>query len=108
MTNWGSICNGKSLEGIGFCRNFASETKIKKDMRNMSPTTISNLQLACHYWERARRQDSRQAAAAYYNKAYALILKEMGENNSSTLELRKEMTEKTNLQYLGGQNLRTR
>ena len=107
MTNWGSICNGKNLEGIGFCRNFAPETKIKKDMRNMSPTTISNLQLACHYWERARRQDSRQAAAAYYNKAYALILKEMGENNSSTLELRKEMTEKTNLQHQGGQTMRT-
>ena len=67
MTNWGYICNGKNLEGIGFCRNFAPETKIKKDMRNMSPTTISNLQLACHYWERARRQDSRLAAAAYYN-----------------------------------------
>ena len=77
-------------------------------MGNMSPTTISNLQLACHYWKRARRQDSRLAAAAYYNKAYALILKEMGENNSSTLELRKEMTEKTNLQHQGGQNIRTR
>ena len=74
----------------------------------MTKTTISNLQLACHYWERARRQDSRQAAAAYYNKAYTLILKEMGENNSSTLELRKEMTEKTNLQHLGDQNMRTR
>ena len=59
----------------------------------MSPTTISNLQLACHYWERARRLNSRQAAAAYYNKAYAILLREIGENNSSTLELLKEMTE---------------
>ena len=74
----------------------------------MSPTTISNLQLACHYWERARRQDSRQAAAAYYNKAYSILHMEMGENNSSTLELRKEMTEKTKLQHQGGPNMRTR
>ena len=96
------------MEGIGLCRNFAPETKIKKDMRNMSPTTIANLQLACHYWERARRQNSRQAAAAYYNKAYAILLREIGENNSSTLELRKEMMEKTNLQHQGGQNMRTR
>ena len=77
-------------------------------MRNMSSTTISNLQLACHYWERARRQDSRLAAAVYYNKAYVLLLREMGENNSSTLELQKEMMEKTNLQHQGGQTMRAR
>ena len=62
----------------------------------MTKTSISNLQLACHYWEWARRQDCRLAAATYYNKAYALLFREMGENNSSTLELRKEMTEKKN------------
>lgn len=60
-------------------------------MRSMTTTTISNLQLACHYWELARRLDSRQAAAVYYNKAYTILRKEMGEDNSSTLELRKEM-----------------
>ena len=54
-------------------------------MRSMTTTTISNLQLACHYWELARRLDSRQAAAAYYNKAYTILRKEMGEDNCSTL-----------------------
>lgn len=77
-------------------------------MRSMTTTTISNLQLACHYWELARRLDSRQAAAAYYNKAYTILRKEMGEDNSSTLELRMEMMENTSLQQRGGQNMRIR
>lgn len=77
-------------------------------MRSMTTTTISNLQLACHYWELARRLDSRQAAAAYYNKAYTILRKEMGEDNSSTLELRMEMMESTSLQQQGGQNMRIR
>lgn len=77
-------------------------------MRSMTTTTISNLQLACRYWELARRLDSRQAAAAYYNKAYTILRKEMGEDNSSTLELRMEMMESTSLQQQGGQNMRIR
>lgn len=77
-------------------------------MRSMTTTTISNLQLACHYWELARRLDSRQAAAAYYNKAYTILRKEMGEDNFSTLELRMEMMENTSLQQRGGQNMRIR
>jgi len=77
-------------------------------MRSMTTTTISNLQLACHYWELARRLDSRQAAAAYYNKAYTILRKEMGEDNISTLELRMEMMENTSLQQRGGQNMRIR
>ena len=77
-------------------------------MRSMTTTTISNLQLACHYWELARRLDSRQAAAAYYNKAYTILRKEMGEDNSSTLELRMEMMEDTSFQQRGGQNMRIR
>ena len=77
-------------------------------MRSMTTTTISNLQLACHYWELARRLDSRQAAAAYYNKAYTILRKEMGEDNCSTLELRMEMMENRSLQQRGGQNMRIR
>ena len=62
-------------------------------MKRMGKSNFSNLQLACHYWEQARRQNSRQAAAIYYKKAYVILLTEMGADNKNTLELHKEMTE---------------
>lgn len=61
-------------------------------MENLNPRTIASLSLACKFWGLARRQSKREAAAAYYEKAYAIVRQEMGELNSSTLELRKEMT----------------
>jgi hypothetical protein len=59
----------------------------------MTSVTIARLSLACHYWEMARKS-SRQGTADYYKKAYAIFLVEIGENNSSSLELRKEMNER--------------
>ncbi len=57
----------------------------------LTSVTILHLQLACRFWEMAQKQDSRQAAAAYYNKAYTIIRQEMGACNHITLELQREM-----------------
>lgn len=59
----------------------------------MTSVSIARLSLACHYWEMARK-GSRQRTADYYKKAYAIFLMEIGENNSTSLELRKEINER--------------
>lgn len=60
-------------------------------MGNMTRSSIANLSRAGLYWEMARNQKSSEAAATFYKKAYAILRKEMGEKNSSTIEIRKEM-----------------
>lgn len=62
-------------------------------MKNLNSQAIASLSLACRFWGLARRQKDRKAAAAYYEKAYSILRREMGEMNTSTLDLRKEMTE---------------
>ncbi len=62
-------------------------------MRSPNQQAIANLSLACKYWELARWQKDRKAAAAYYKKAYSILHREMGEKNPSTLDLRKEIKE---------------
>ena len=62
-------------------------------MRSPNQQAIANLSLACKYWELARWQKDRKAAAAYYKKAYSILHREMGETNPSTLDLRKEIKE---------------
>lgn len=62
-------------------------------MENLNPQAIASLSLACKFWGLARRQNTRKAAAAYYEKAYTILRREMGEMNPSTLDLQKEMTE---------------
>ena len=59
----------------------------------LDPKAIASLSLACKYWGLARWQKDRKAAAAYYEKAYSILRREIGEMNPSTLDLRKEMTE---------------
>jgi len=58
---------------------------------NMNHNTIVRLNLACQFWALAKRQTSSQAAAVYYNKAYAILRQEMG-SSAITCELQKEMT----------------
>ena len=67
-------------------------------MENLNPQAIASLSLACKFWGLARRQNTREAAAAYYEKAYSILRQEMGEMNISTLELRKEMKESLSYQ----------
>ena len=59
----------------------------------MTAKRIAQLNVACHYWAMARRQNDSKAAAIYYDKAYTILRQEMGTNEKNTLELRKEMTE---------------
>ena len=57
----------------------------------LSSATIAKLQLACRFWEMAKKQACRQTAAAYYNKAYTIICQVMGNENHITIELHREM-----------------
>ena len=57
----------------------------------MNHDTIVRLSLACQLWALAKRQTSSQAAAVYYNRAYAILRQEMG-SSTITSELQKEMT----------------
>jgi len=60
-------------------------------LNNMNHDTIVRLSLACQFWALAKRQTSSQAAAVYYNKAYAILRQEIG-SSAITSELQKEMT----------------
>ena len=103
--NWGSVsrnknsenCNANCLEGINILHIFASLTRVYNPklrlMKNLNSQAIANLSLACKYWGLARWQKDRKAAAAYYEKAYSILSREMGEKDPSTLDLRKEMAE---------------
>lgn len=58
---------------------------------NMTQETIARLNIACRYWELAKRYFGSPSASGYYTKAYAILRKEMGANNPMTLELQREM-----------------
>lgn len=78
----------------------------------MNQTKIASLQLACHYWEIAKMSGKadgkrRTITGACYNKAYNIFLREMGADNSMTLELRKEMTEYFSSQAVSKAAVRT-
>lgn|GEM_PF-3911116 len=65
------------------------DQKINLMTNQITNEKIAQLQVACYYWGLARDK----GLEACYRKAYAIFCKEMGADNSITLELRKEMTE---------------
>ena len=71
--------------------------KTFQSMRSTSFTreVISKISVACRYWELARKHASsnRASAGGYYARAYSIFQREMGADNLTTLELRKEMAE---------------